>query len=53
MLTPAGKKLSGLSREILSKTEAIRSAWGTHTYPDRGSLSIATTHTQARYVLPQ
>ena len=51
-VTPAGEEIVRLSREILSKTEAIRSAAGEHTYPDRGSLSIATTHTQARYVLP-
>ncbi|AYY80517.1 MULTISPECIES: HTH-type transcriptional regulator CysB [Proteus] len=51
-VTPAGEEIVRLSREILSKTEAIRAAAGEHTYPDRGSLSIATTHTQARYVLP-
>jgi LysR family cys regulon transcriptional activator len=26
--------------------------WREHTWPDKGSLYIATTHTQARYALP-
>ena len=51
-VTPAGEEVVRISREVLSKIEAIRSVAGEHTYPDRGSLSIATTHTQARYALP-
>ena len=51
-VTPAGEEVIRISREVLSKIEAIRSVAGEHTYPDRGSLSIATTHTQARYALP-
>ncbi|QNP19788.1 HTH-type transcriptional regulator CysB [Providencia rettgeri] len=51
-VTPAGEEVVRISREVLSKIEAIRTVAGEHTYPDRGSLSIATTHTQARYALP-
>ncbi len=49
-VTP-GEEVVRISREVLSKIEAIRSVAGEHTYPDRGS-GIATTHTQARYALP-
>lgn len=51
-VTPAGEEVVRISREVLSKIEAIRSVAGEHTIPDRGSLKIATTHTQARYALP-
>ncbi|SFU95235.1 HTH-type transcriptional regulator CysB [Xenorhabdus koppenhoeferi] len=51
-VTPAGEEIVRISREILSKIDSIRSVASEHTYPDRGSLYIATTHTQARYALP-
>lgn len=51
-VTPAGEEVIRISRDVLSKIDAIRSVAGEHTYPDRGSLYIATTHTQARYALP-
>ncbi|CBJ81416.1 transcriptional regulator of biosynthesis of L-cysteine and regulator of sulfur assimilation (LysR familiy) [Xenorhabdus bovienii str. Jollieti] len=51
-VTPAGEEVVRISREVLSKIESIRSVASEHTYPDRGSLYIATTHTQARYALP-
>ena len=41
-----------IAREVLSKVDAIKSVAGEHTWPDKGSLYIATTHTQARYALP-
>ena len=41
-----------IAREVLSKVDAIKAVAGEHTYPDKGSLYIATTHTQARYALP-
>lgn len=37
---------------MLSKVDAIKAVAGEHTYPDKGSLYVATTHTQARYALP-
>jgi LysR family cys regulon transcriptional activator len=36
----------------LAKVESIRSVAREHTLPDEGKLNIATTHTQARYALP-
>ena len=40
------------SRRVLSKVDATSSRWRGHTWPDKGSLYVATTHTQARYALP-
>lgn len=51
-VTPAGQEIIRIAREVLSKVEAIKAAAGEHTYPDQGSLYVATTHTQARYALP-
>ncbi len=52
-VTPAGQEIIRIAREVLSKVDAIKSVAGEHTWPDQGSLYIATTHTQARYALPQ
>ncbi|AIA71095.1 HTH-type transcriptional regulator CysB [Pectobacterium atrosepticum] len=51
-VTPAGQEVIRIAREVLSKVEAIKAVAGEHTYPDKGSLYVATTHTQARYALP-
>ncbi len=51
-VTPAGQEVIRIAREVLSKVDAIKSVAGEHTWPDKGSLYIATTHTQARYALP-
>lgn len=51
-ITPAGRKIINIAREILSKVESIKSIAEEYTWPDKGSLFIATTHTQARYALP-
>ena len=51
-VTPAGQEIIRIAREVLSKVEAIKSVAGEHTWPDKGSLYVATTHTQARYALP-
>jgi LysR family cys regulon transcriptional activator len=51
-VTPAGQEIIRIAREVLSKVDAIKSGAGEHTWPDKGSLYIATTHTQARYALP-
>ena len=48
-VTPAGQEIIRIAREVLSKVDAIKSVAGEHTWPDKGSLYIATTHTQARY----
>ncbi|MGK2889264.1 MAG: HTH-type transcriptional regulator CysB [Candidatus Malihini olakiniferum] len=51
-VTPAGQEVVRIAREVLSKVDTIKAVAGEHTYPDKGSLYVATTHTQARYALP-
>ena len=51
-VTPAGETVLAQAGEILRRAEGIKQA--AHEFRDEktGSLTIATTHTQARYVLP-
>lgn len=51
-LTEAGQLIVAIAGEILGKTRDIRHIAEEHRANRTGSLSIATTHTQARYVLP-
>lgn len=51
-LTPAGEKIIAISRELLVKAQSIKSVAEEQTSPNRGILRIATTNTQARYMLP-
>jgi LysR family cys regulon transcriptional activator len=51
-VTPEGAKLVERFAEVLDQVENIRSLADDFSHPDSGTLSIATTHTQARYVLP-
>ena len=51
-LTPPGKKIVAISREIMLKMQGIRSVADEYTKPEQGVLRIATTNTQARYILP-
>lgn len=51
-VTEPGQQIIKLSRELLNKVESIKSVAREHTMPDEGTLNIATTHTQARYALP-
>ncbi|MFZ5652832.1 MAG: HTH-type transcriptional regulator CysB [Pseudomonadota bacterium] len=51
-ITPAGEAVLAIVGEILARVENIRQLAQEFSAPDRGSLSIATTHTQARYALP-
>jgi len=51
-VSPAGKEIVGIAGRVLGDVENIKRVAQEHTDPKRGSLSIATTHTQARYVLP-
>jgi LysR family cys regulon transcriptional activator len=51
-VTPAGQEVITIAQQILSKVEGIKAVAREHTQPDEGKLRIATTHTQARYALP-
>lgn len=52
-VTPVGKTIIEQAGEILRKVESIKQAAQEFRDEKSGSLSIATTHTQARYALPQ
>jgi len=51
-VTPAGEVILELAGEILRKAESIKRVAQEFSNEKSGTLSIATTHTQARYVLP-
>ena len=52
-ITPAGSEVIARARKILREVENITSLASDLTAEQEGVLSIATTHTQARYVLPE
>ena len=52
-VTPAGERVIERARIIMQEVENIRSLASEYFEEEDGSLSIATTHTQARYVLPE
>ena len=51
-ITPAGRAVIDVAGNILEQADKLKQLAQEHTDENRGSLSIATTHTQARYVLP-
>ena len=52
-ITPAGHQVIDRARIIMREADNIRSLAADYFQEEEGSLSIATTHTQARYVLPE
>lgn len=52
-VTPAGERVIERARIIMQEVDNIRSLASDYYEEKDGSLSIATTHTQARYVLPE
>lgn len=52
-ITPAGRDVIARARKIMREVENIRSLASDLSGEEEGTLSIATTHTQARYVLPE
>lgn len=52
-ITPAGKDVIGRARRIMREVENIRNLASDLSGEQEGTLSIATTHTQARHVLPE
>lgn len=52
-VTPGGEQVLKLSGEILSKVNDIRKIAEEYHNREIGELSIATTHSQARYALPR
>jgi len=51
-VTPAGERIIATAGEILRKCESIKQIAQEFSNEKKGALSIATTHTQARYALP-
>jgi len=51
-ITAAGTQVIDRARIIMQEVENIRSLASDYYHEEEGTLSIATTHTQARYVLP-
>lgn len=52
-ITPAGEVILKLAGEILDKSKIIKQVAQEFSEEKTGCLKVATTHTQARYVLPQ
>ena len=52
-VTAAGQQVIERARMIMSEVENIRSLASDYYHEEEGTMSIATTHTQARYVLPE
>lgn len=51
-VTPAGQAILSIAGEILQKVESIKQVAQEFSDERKGSLDVATTHTQARYALP-
>lgn len=51
-ITPAGTAILETTRHVLSEVENIQRVAQEFRATDRGDLRLATTHTQARYALP-
>lgn len=52
-VTPAGKRILDYAEKLLSEADNIRRVAREFRQADEGELTIATTHTQARYALPR
>jgi len=52
-ITAAGEQVIQRARLIMQEAENIRSLASDYYHEEEGTLSIATTHTQARYILPE
>jgi LysR family cys regulon transcriptional activator len=51
-VTPPGKAILSIAQRILQEADNLKLAAQDFSNQDSGSLTIATTHTQARYMLP-
>ena len=52
-ITPPGKAVLAIAQRILQEADNLKQAAQDYSNQDSGSLTIATTHTQARYALPK
>ncbi len=52
-VTPTGQQIIHIANGILRQVDSIKQLTQEHNSPESGNLSVATTHTQARYALPK
>ena len=52
-LTEAGVRIVAIAERVLAEAENLRRTGAEYAAGDSGTLSIAATHTQARYLLPR
>ncbi|MFL0807184.1 MAG: HTH-type transcriptional regulator CysB [Oceanobacter sp.] len=52
-ITPAGESILAITGDILRQVESVKRVAQEFSDEARGDLGIATTHTQARYALPE
>ena len=52
-VTEGGKRILAIAERVLIEADNLRAAGREAAKPDAGTLVVATTHTQARYRLPQ
>jgi LysR family cys regulon transcriptional activator len=52
-LTPAGREIHDNAERTLAAARNVREAAREHAGENTGTLTVATTHTQARYALPE
>jgi LysR family cys regulon transcriptional activator len=52
-VTPPGEAILAIAQRILQEADNLKQAAQDFTNQDSGRLTIATTHTQARYALPE
>lgn len=52
-ITPTGQQIIKIASNILNQADSIKQLTREYNSPETGSLSVATTHTQARYALPK
>ena len=52
-ITPAGEAVVSAARRALKEIENLKRVGAEYKSEDEGTFAIATTHTQARYVLPR
>ncbi|MFB2862597.1 LysR substrate-binding domain-containing protein [Aeromonas sp. MdU4] len=51
-ITPIGRDVIKVATEVLDKVATIKVMAKQHVHPEQGTLTIAATHLQARYILP-
>ncbi|MGL6496276.1 LysR substrate-binding domain-containing protein [Aeromonas veronii] len=51
-ITPIGRDVIKVAAEVLDKVATIKVMARQHVHPEQGTLTIAATHLQARYILP-